>query len=38
MIAIAISMGMVLALTRKRPEKRKQTRPFRVSQRAMPAE
>ncbi|MCF6116290.1 MULTISPECIES: putative lipid II flippase FtsW [Mesorhizobium] len=36
-IAIAISMGMVLALTRKRPEKRKQLG-FAPSQRAMPAE
>ncbi|MFK0687310.1 putative lipid II flippase FtsW [Mesorhizobium sp. IMUNJ 23033] len=36
-IAIAISMGMVLALTRKRPEKRKQMG-FAFSQRAMPAE
>ncbi|RWN52470.1 putative lipid II flippase FtsW [Mesorhizobium sp.] len=36
-IAIAISMGMVLALTRKRPEKRKQVG-FAPSQRAMPAE
>ncbi|MEO5756440.1 MAG: putative lipid II flippase FtsW [Mesorhizobium sp.] len=36
-IAIAISMGMVLALTRKRPEKRKQMG-FALSQRAMPAE
>ncbi|RWK55228.1 putative lipid II flippase FtsW [Mesorhizobium sp.] len=35
-IAIAISMGMVLALTRKRPEKRKQL--GFASQRAMPAE
>lgn len=35
-IAIAISMGMVLALTRKRPEKRKQLG-FAPSQRAMPA-
>ena len=37
LIAIAISMGMVLALTRKRPEKRKQMG-FALSQRAMPAE
>ncbi|RWE83638.1 putative lipid II flippase FtsW [Mesorhizobium sp.] len=36
-IAIAISMGMVLALTRKRPEKRKQLG-FAPSQRAVPAE
>ncbi|BCH16007.1 MAG: putative lipid II flippase FtsW [Mesorhizobium sp.] len=36
-IAIAISMGMVLALTRKRPEKRKQLG-FAPSRRAMPAE
>jgi len=36
-IAIAISMGMVLALTRKRPEKRKQMG-FAFPQRAMPAE
>jgi cell division protein FtsW len=36
-IAIAISMGMVLALTRKRPEKRKQIG-FAPSQRAVPAE
>ncbi|ESY68460.1 MULTISPECIES: putative lipid II flippase FtsW [Mesorhizobium] len=36
-IAIAISMGMVLALTRKRPEKRKQMG-FTLPQRAMPAE
>lgn len=36
-IAIAISMGMVLALTRKRPERRKQMG-FAPSQRAMPAE
>jgi cell division protein FtsW len=36
-IAIAISMGMVLALTRKRPEKRKQLG-FAPSQRAMPGE
>lgn len=36
-IAIAISMGMVLALTRRRPEKRKQMG-FALSQRAMPAE
>ncbi|SJM35858.1 putative lipid II flippase FtsW [Mesorhizobium delmotii] len=36
-IAIAISMGKVLALTRKRPEKRKQLG-FAPSQRAMPAE
>jgi cell division protein FtsW len=36
-IAIAISMGMVLALTRRRPEKRKQLG-FAPSQRAMAAE
>ncbi|MGX8013168.1 putative lipid II flippase FtsW [Mesorhizobium sp. ORM8.1] len=36
-IAIAVSMGMVLALTRRRPEKRKQMG-FAFSQRAMPAE
>jgi len=36
-IAIAISMGMVLALTRKRPEKRKQMG-FALPQRALPAE
>jgi cell division protein FtsW len=36
-IAIAISMGMVLALTRRRPEKRKQMG-FALSQRALPAE
>ncbi|TIO09190.1 putative lipid II flippase FtsW [Mesorhizobium sp.] len=36
-IAIAISMGMVLALTRRRPEKRKQLG-FAPSQRAMVAE
>ncbi|AZO46401.1 MAG: putative lipid II flippase FtsW [Mesorhizobium sp.] len=36
-IAIAISMGMVLALTRRRPEKRKQMG-FSFPQRAMPAE
>ncbi|CDX26576.1 integral membrane protein involved in stabilizing FstZ ring during cell division [Mesorhizobium plurifarium] len=36
-IAIAVSMGMVLALTRKRPEKRKQMG-FVLAQRAMPAE
>lgn len=36
-IAIAVSMGMVLALTRKRPEKRKQMG-FVLSQRAIPAE
>jgi cell division protein FtsW len=36
-IAIAISMGMVLALTRKKPEKRRQMGYFAASQ-AMPAE
>ncbi|WP_296746183.1 putative lipid II flippase FtsW [Mesorhizobium sp.] len=36
-IAIAISVGMVLALTRRRPEKRKQVG-FAFPQRAMPAE
>ena len=36
-IAIAVSMGMVLALTRRRPEKRKQMG-FVLAQRAMPAE
>ncbi|CCV07792.1 Cell division protein FtsW [Mesorhizobium metallidurans STM 2683] len=36
-IAIAISMGMVLALTRKRPERRKQMG-FAPAARAMPAE
>jgi len=36
-IAIAVSMGMVLALTRRRPEKRKQMG-YAFSQRAMPAE
>ena len=38
LIAIAISMGMVLALTRKRPEKRKQIGLLPLSQRAVPAE
>lgn len=38
LIAIAISMGMVLALTRKRPEKRKQVGFSGLSQHAMPAE
>ncbi len=37
-IAIAISMGMVLALTRKKPERRKQVGFSGFSQRAMPAE
>ena len=37
-IAIAISMGMVLALTRKRPEKRTQIGMTRVPPRAVPAE
>ena len=37
-IAIAISMGMVLALTRKRPEKRTQIGMKRVPQQAVPAE
>ena len=37
-IAIAISMGMVLALTRKRPEKRTQIGLTRVPPRAVPAE
>ena len=36
--AIAISMGMVLALTRKRPEKRTQIGLTRVPPRAVPAE
>ncbi|MDG4886517.1 putative lipid II flippase FtsW [Mesorhizobium sp. WSM4887] len=36
-IAIAVSMGMVLALTRRHPEKRKQIG-YAFSQRAMPAE
>ena len=38
LIAIAISMGMVLALTRKRPEKRTQIGLTRMPQRAVPAE
>ena len=37
-IAIAISMGMVLALTRKRPEKRTQIGLTRMPPRAVPAE
>ncbi|MDW6020790.1 putative lipid II flippase FtsW [Mesorhizobium sp. BAC0120] len=37
-IAIAISMGMVLALTRKRPEKRTQIGMTRVPPRVVPAE
>jgi cell division protein FtsW len=37
-IAIAISMGMVLALTRKRPERRTQIGMSRVPPRAVPAE
>jgi cell division protein FtsW len=36
-IAIALSMGMVLALTRRKPEKRKQAE-YGFLQRAMPAE
>ena len=36
-IAIAVSMGMVLALTRKHPQKRKQMG-IAFSQRAVPAE
>lgn len=38
LIAIAISMGMVLALTRKRPEKRKQQGPISFAQRTVAAE
>ena len=38
LIAIAISMGMVLALTRKRPEKRKPSAFERTRARLMPAE
>ncbi len=38
LIAIAISMGMVLALTRKKPEKRKQLGFPELSRRAAPAE
>jgi cell division protein FtsW len=38
LIAIAISMGMVLALTRKRPEKRKSIGFQPMTQRAQPAE
>jgi cell division protein FtsW len=38
LIAIAISMGMVLALTRKRPEKRKQPGLMTYAQRAIAAE
>jgi len=37
-IAIAISMGMVLALTRRKPEKRKQVGLLDFVQRTMPAE
>jgi len=37
-IAIAISMGMVLALTRRKPEKRKQVGLAEFVQRALPAE
>jgi cell division protein FtsW len=37
-IAIAISMGMVLALTRKRPERRTQIGMKRAPQQAVPAE
>jgi cell division protein FtsW len=38
LIAIAISMGMVLALTRKRPERRKQPGVMTFAQRAVAAE
>ncbi len=38
LIAIAISMGMVLALTRKRPERRKQPGVLTFAQRAIAAE
>ena len=38
LIAIAISMGMVLALTRKRPERRTQIGMKRAPQQAVPAE
>ena len=38
LIAIAISMGMVLALTRKKPEKRKPVSLQSMSHRAAPAE
>ena len=38
LIAIAISMGMVLALTRKRPEKRKQPGVLTFAQRTVAAE
>jgi cell division protein FtsW len=38
LIAIAISMGMVLALTRKRPERRKQPGVLTFAERAIPAE
>ena len=38
LIAIAISMGMVLALTRKRPERRKQPGVLSFAQRAIAAE
>jgi cell division protein FtsW len=37
-IAIAVSMGMVLALTRRKPEKRKPVGLGDYMQRAMPAE
>ena len=38
LIAIAVSMGMVLALTRKRPEKRKPIGFAPMAPRAQPAE
>jgi cell division protein FtsW len=38
LIAIAVSMGMVLALTRKRPEKRKQPGVLSFAERPLPAE
>ena len=38
LIAIAISMGMVLALTRRKPEKRKQVGLLDFVQRSLPAE
>ena len=38
MIAIAISMGMVLALTRKRPEKRTQIGMCARARHGLPAE
>ena len=38
LIAIAISMGIVLALTRRRPEKRKTVGFERMPHRAQPAE